>query len=101
MGQKISHILLGETMRGVYSPQAARVNFVIPNRKMAESSASALPAKDIVPGMLTYLLQKFTEQTKEICLDGKKINSSVTGTLGDVDLFGYDAKPTLEENRKQ
>jgi hypothetical protein len=101
-----SHILLGDTMRGVYSPQAARVNFVIPNRKMAESSASALPAKDIVPGMLTYLLQKFAEQTKEtetykICLDGKKINSSVTGTLGDVDLFGYEAKPALEERKKR
>ena len=32
---------------------------------------------------------------EKTCLDGKKINASTTGELGDVDLFGFEKQPTL------
>ena len=33
----------------------------------------------------------------KICFDGKRINSSLTDTFGDVDLFGCEESPTLSE----
>lgn len=36
-----------------------------------------------------------------MCLDGKKINGSITGILGDVDLFGHEQKPTLREKQNR
>ena len=66
---------------------------------------SLLP-RDIKPGMLHHLLNLLAEQTTntktyKLCLDGKKINSSTSSVLGDVDLFGYEQKPTLTEKQER
>lgn len=45
--------------------------------------------------------QSSTLKTYKLCLDGKKINGSTTGILGDVDLFGHEQKPTLREKQNR
>lgn len=91
-------LIAGETSEGNFSPQTSKINFAIPSQKVTESLVSALPASGINPGIIEHLINKFAEQSKKdetfkICLDCKKINSSVSGSLGDVDLFGLRHRP--------
>jgi hypothetical protein len=50
-----------------------------------------LSPEDVKPGILHTLLSKFAEKgepqkTFKICIDGKKINSTITAKHGDIDL---------------
>lgn len=40
-------------------------------------------------------------KTFKLCLDGKKINASTSGSGGDVDLFGFEPSPTLAERQNR
>ena len=97
-------LISGETSRGSFSPHTSKINFAVPRQKVTEALSSTLPATDISPGIIEHLLNTFAEQSRpdetfKICLDGKKINSSVSGSMGDVDLFGFEASPTLVEKK--
>jgi hypothetical protein len=42
-----------------------------------------------------------SNQTFKLCFDGKKINTSISGEYGDIDLFGFEGTPTLQEKRER
>lgn len=67
---------------------------------------SPFSSEDISLGILTDLLSKFAndalhEKTYTLCVDGKKINASLTNKHGDIDLWGYEQKPTLGERQTE
>jgi hypothetical protein len=45
------------------------------------------------------LEQTSKDQTFKLCFDGKKINCSISGKYGDLDLFGFEGTPTLAEKQ--
>ena len=68
------------------------------------SELSPLSPEDVKPGVLHTLLSKFAgkaepQKTFKICIDGKKINSTITAKHGDIDLWGNEARPTLQERQ--
>ena len=88
-----------------FDPATSRINFAVPLHKVQDLSEAPLRPSDIQPGMLDHILDAFTaqssaEQTFKLCFDGKKINSSLDASSGDIDLFGFEGPPTLKEKRE-
>ncbi|KAK3085168.1 hypothetical protein FSP39_025400 [Pinctada imbricata] len=97
-------ITFGEVPRGMYDPSDAKINFVVPMSKVSDLNLSVLAPNDVKPGLIKPFLEKVAlhntdEKTYKICLDGKKINASKSGSLGDIDLFGFEKQPTLSERK--
>ena len=72
---------------------------------MVIAKDGVLSTSEIKPGQLEHLIESVAEQSSEsktykICVDGKKINSRLSGPEGDIDLFGFEGKPTLAEKRE-
>ena len=87
-----------------FDPKGSRINFSVPFAKVTGTSESPIPSSQIRPGILTHLLDKVSEQTSKdqtfkLCFDGKKINCSISGKYGDIDLFGFEGTPTLAEKQ--
>lgn len=89
--------------KGMFDPSQSKINFAVPYHKVRNATEAPLSAKDIQPGILTYVLDKFAQQatndqTFKLCFDGKKINASTKGEEGDIDLFGFDG-PSKRKDR--
>ncbi|KAL5010284.1 hypothetical protein ScPMuIL_012589 [Solemya velum] len=98
-------VLTGENEKGAYNPENSKINFVVPQRSIVSQTHSPIAAKDVTPGILHSLFDKFshqsgTEKTYKLCVDGKKINSSLIGKHGDIDLWGHESSPTITERRE-
>lgn len=82
-------------------PQNSDINFVVPNRHSLVHEISEGSVRCDKPGILEKNIEIFSEvnagNSCKICLDGKKIATGFGKKLGDVDLFGHEEKPTLEE----
>ena len=97
-------VIFGETTRGTYTTTDSRINFAVPVSRVSDLNRSPLAPDNIRPGIIQPLLEKIVPtaiegKTYKICLDGKKINASTSGKLGDVDLFGFEKQPTLPERK--
>ena len=64
--------------------------------------------KGIDPGILQIMICMLNDDdgkqtnTYKMCFDGKKLNAGVDGQLkGDVNLWGYEGRPTLKERENQ
>ena len=54
------------------------------------------------PGMQTSNIYAAAQQKRnELCLDDKRITVRFGSKLGDVDLYGHEAKPTLVEKKSR
>ncbi|KAK3107914.1 hypothetical protein FSP39_025021 [Pinctada imbricata] len=88
---------------GLCSTTTSNINFVVPNRNaLAEEKKFVNESK---PGIFNEMIKSladsdFTDNTKtyKVCVDGKKINLS---SNGEVDLWGYEDKPTKEEKNER
>ena len=92
----------GITKRGLYDPQQASVNFVVPDVKTLFNNDEAL--KEIPPTSKIQQSYNFVDRTKEHVLtyDGKKLSRGYKGKkYGDEDMWGIENKPTLEESVTQ
>ena len=68
------------------------------------SQSTAVQVSEIAPEMLTQMLDMITyDQMKmyKLCVDWKKINVSSSQVDGEVNLFGFEDKPTFQENRDE
>jgi len=83
-----------DTIDHKFDPLDARINFVVPKAKYLEP-ASVLK-EEVKPGILKERLHSMAAHTTQakVSFDGKKINSSLHGTDGDVNLFGCEPPPT-------
>ena len=99
-------LVKGVMSKGSLDPSNFKINFAVPYSKVRDSLEAPLPAVDIKPAILTCLLDKYaeqarSEQTFKLCFDGKKINPSTKGDQGDVDLFGFDGRPSIGAKRQR
>ena len=87
------------------SPSDSRVNFVVPSlptlRKEFDSSDPGCEN----PGLIYKNIDAYAQQTEngksyKICFDDKQICQGFGTKLGEVDLFGYESKPTLKEKQQ-
>lgn len=95
-----TQLLAGESEKGLFHPEDAQINFAIP-QKGVTSTASP---DQMHPGIIHMLIDRVAEDSTplkmyKLCFDGKKINSSTSGRHGDIDLWGLEQKPTLNERK--
>ena len=90
----------------IYKPFESKVNFAVPNRNILDTMNRPIDA--LSPKILTDMIDMISEsdpqQTEsfKICVDGKKINSGTHGQkLGDINLWGFESSPTLEERESR
>jgi len=89
------------TSKSMYSPSQSNINFAVPDIKILAASAS-IKSSEMKPGLLPQMLDIFMKDEINIfklCVDGKKLNISSTQVNGEVNLFGFEDKPTFNESR--
>ena len=103
-GMKNKVLLMEEmTQAGVYKSSKSKVNFAVSNRNVLDNLKYPIDAS--VPKALTKMIDivskndpKQTDSYK-VCVDGKKKNSGTFGQkLCDVNLWGFESSPSLDES---
>ena len=82
------------------------MNFVVPSlptlRKEFDSSDPGCENSGLIfKHSDAYAQQTENGKSYKICFDGKKICQGFGTKLGEVDLFGYESKPTLKEKQRK
>ncbi len=99
-------LVLERCQKGMYNPDLARINFVVPSISILREfgNANGQIFNDTKPGILSKMIAKVAETNTgasyKICVDGKKINSCPNSKLGQVDLWGFEGPPTLKEKKE-
>ena len=88
--------------RSELNPSDSRINFAVPAQKnLYRKEDKLLP---IYPGIICdkhmqALAEKYSGMPLKLCVDGKKISRGKGKLIGDIDCWGYESSPTLEEKR--
>ena len=92
-----------ESMLGYFDPKEAEINFAVPSVNHLKKTDLSFEDTVSRPGILDGSLSAAASGKKQIkiCFDGKKINSSLTNLTGDIDLFGCEPSPTLQERKSR
>ncbi|VDH98759.1 Hypothetical predicted protein [Mytilus galloprovincialis] len=97
----------GMSERGKYEPMNSELNFAVPSWSVLDKMITPVSTETFRPGLIDTMINISHENdpdkiaTFKLCVDGKKINSSTIGNLGDVNLWGHEDPPTLSSKMKQ
>ena len=96
-----SQVNLGEAAKSKYSPNTGSFNFAVPDEKTLRKSKTGLPAY-IQCGIINECLDLLDKDKQFVLsMDGKQlIPGLVNETEGDVNLWGYEGPPSLNDNLK-
>lgn len=87
------------------SPSKAKINFACPDLYVLRREINSLALKCDRPGILTTNIDVFSIQNQgkscKLSIDGKKIAPGFGKKLGEVDLFGHEDIPTLEQKQER
>ena len=81
--------------------------FVCPYIKLLREEKKSLQINCDKPGIITSNIDAVAgthnaqQKRYELCLDGKRLTVGFGSKLGDVDLYGHEAKPTMSHSSKQ
>ena len=101
----IQKLFKGKAIRFFRGIQSDDINFAVPSSKVLqrESAKFQLDAKS--PGLIRNALEAFSDvhrgQDCKLSLDGKKIAYGFGQNLGEEDLSGHEARPTLQERKNR
>ena len=87
-----------ESDKSLYYPELSKINFAVPDEKVLHDYRQSLP-KIIPPGKI-YASLDLLKNKKDIILmgDGKLVTKGLkTDFVGDVNLFGHENNPNLED----
>ncbi|XP_071137033.1 uncharacterized protein [Mytilus edulis] len=94
----------GQEAKGHTKPDESVINFAVPDRKYLDSTELSHKLKNIQPGILDEMIELIYDdscclsKTFKLCVDGKKINHGAQNQVyGDVNLWGYEGPPTLQD----
>ncbi|VDI80060.1 Hypothetical predicted protein [Mytilus galloprovincialis] len=94
----------GQEAKGHTKPEESVINFAVPDRKYLDSTELSHKLKNIQPGILNEMIELIyadsccLSKTFKLCVDGKKINHGAQNQVyGDVNLWGYEGPPTLQD----
>ena len=97
----------GATEKGYYSPENASINFAVPDLKTLQKEETYIDINHINPGIINDTVETFSQgaehKTYKVCVDGKKINGCNDSPAGQINMFGYEGPPSIQEreNRMQ
>ncbi|XP_053397710.1 uncharacterized protein LOC128556471 [Mercenaria mercenaria] len=84
-------------------PEKTEINFAIPSRNtFVDAQNSDIPST-LSPGIIHRAVKAISDSPQSkvnmMCLDAKKVTAGLDDTYGDVDMFGHEARPNLNELR--
>ena len=87
-----------------YDPVYAKINFVVPSIAVILGSNESL--QPIMPAVITSLLDKITNGGNNfksfiLEIDGKQICRGKGKLMGDINMWEFEAYPTLKEKQNQ
>ena len=91
-------VITGEAARGHYDPDKSEINFAVPDERYLRSQDRVL-GRIIPPGIISSSVNML-QNHKDVVLmaDCKRLAKGLRGIrMGDVDLWGHEKRPTLEE----
>ena len=95
-------IVLEEASPGYFDPQKAKINFIVPDRRVLKDEHKMV--EGAAPGIMSKMVENVAAsdpdklQTYKICVDGKKINPC---SKGEVNLWGYEEAPTFKDKQNR
>ena len=97
--RNLGQIISGSNQRGRCLPQDSKINFAIP----AINNLNEDRLLPIYPGVLedsiSLLTKHLPSKYVKLGVDGKKISRRKGKTMGDIDCWGFEAKPTLLDRK--
>ena len=97
-------IVSGESERGLFNPERSKINFAVPSRSSIIQQSTTIPSA-LKPGVIKETLDAVARTTltnvNMMCVDGKKVNAGLDSDSGDVDMFGFENSPTVNENKSR
>ena len=86
-------------------PSISEINFAVPSRSaIIKNNDSPVPSL-ITPGVIHETLQAVSlsslSKVNMMCVDGKKVNPGLDSKEGDVNMFGFENSPTVEESSQR
>ena len=93
----------GELVTGHFPPQTAQVNYAVPSVQALTKGAHKKLNKVVQPGIIADALEMLNPNAEYILsVDGKKIAPGINGNRnGDINLWGFEGPPSLEENLRE
>lgn len=94
------HVLTSKTEKGYYDPYESKINFPVPSKQNLYGKENIKP---VLPGICIDAIQSVAQvcgnRPMKLAVDGKKICRG-KGKLGDVDLWGFEAAPSLSDRKE-
>ena len=88
-------------------PSDSRVNFIVPGADTLRKDIDSADSCCQNPGIIFKNIESFTQSSEtsnkshKLCFDGKKLCQGFGKNLGEVNLFGFETNPTLEEKQQR
>ena len=88
------------------SPEITQINFAVPSRTTLFDQIYAPMPTVLQPGVIDqtfYEVQSSRLSNNNIyiiCVDGKKVTAGLDEDFGDVNVFGFEDKPRIQEKRE-
>ena len=85
------------------SPESTEINFAVPSRTAILEQNNALIPSVVHPGVISETLYavKTISEINMICVDCKKVTAGLDEEFGDVHVFGFEDKPSIDEKRER
>lgn len=101
--KSIGNVVGNSESKGQFNPELSDVNFVIPSRQnlmdKSESVKSLMPG--LIPETISNLSSVMRGRVTKLTIDGKKSARGRGKTMGDVDCWGFEAGPTLNQQKSR
>jgi hypothetical protein len=101
--RNLGQVLDCSSEKGSLNPLESKVNFIVPSRNNLYKQDDRTPG--FYPGInesaLLSISSHYGNKPLKLSVDGKKISRGKCKNIGDVDCWGYEASPTLEEKRNE
>ena len=100
-----SQVVLGDTSKGLYSPQSSDNNFAVPSFSVLREFNPYGSIDKREPGLLHDIIDvvsaDLNHQSACLTYDGKKLKQGLTESYGDVDILGYETGKTLQDRKDE
>ena len=85
------------------SPESTEINFAVPSRTSILDQSNNLIPNVIHPGVISETLDaiKSISDVNMMCVDGKKVTAGLDEDFGDVNVFGFEEKPSIGEKKER
>ena len=105
-GEKsMGHLIENPDDKGCIDPSYSCINFAVPSRQNLYRDEEPAQSESFCPGIFQQTIRNISEHMGnnaiKLAVDGKKISRGKGITMGDIDCWGHEGKPSLQEKKAE